>query len=140
MSKPSSCGQKWSDEEEIQLLEFVSKKLSIYQIAKKHNRTTNGIKRRLELISEKLLNDGYSLKDIIKVTGLNELDILTNKADKIKKVSGIESSLNNIKKELIEIKNALNKCSRCGRNTHNKFKCYASTHLEGWELEKSDSE
>ena len=140
MSKPSSCGQKWSDEEEVQLLELVSKKLSIYQIAKKHNRTTNGIKRRLELISEKLLNDGYSLKDIIKVTGLNELDILTNKVDKLKKVSSIESSLNDIKKELIELKNALKKCSRCGRNTHNKNECYASLHLAGWELEKSDSE
>jgi hypothetical protein len=140
MSKPSSCGQKWSDEEEIQLLELVSKKLSIYQIAKKHNRTTGGITARLKLISEKLLNDGFSIKDIIKVTGLNELDILTNKVDKLKKVSSIESSLNDIKKELIELKNALKKCSRCGRNSHNNSECYASSHLAGWELEKSDSE
>jgi hypothetical protein len=67
MSKPSSCGQKWSDEEEYKLLEELNNNLNIYQIAKNHNRTRSGITCRIKKISERLvskLNKDTRIDDI----------------------------------------------------------------------------
>ena len=40
---PSNMGQKWSDEEEILLLEELNNNIDIEIIAQKHNRTIGGI-------------------------------------------------------------------------------------------------
>ena len=48
---PSNMGQKWTDEEELLLLEELNNNIDIETISQKHNRTIGGIEcRRKEIV------------------------------------------------------------------------------------------
>ena len=51
---PSNMGQKWSNEEEILLLEELNNNIDIGIIAQKHNRTIGGINSRSKKIANKM--------------------------------------------------------------------------------------
>ena len=65
---PSNTGQKWTDEEEILLLEELNKNIDIHIIAQCHNRTTGGIEARRRVIAYKLYKNNNSMEEIILKT------------------------------------------------------------------------
>ena len=68
---PSNMGQKWSDEEEILLLEELNNNIDIETIAQKHNRTIGGINSRRQEIAYKMYLKKLSIEEIIKQTKLD---------------------------------------------------------------------
>ena len=68
---PSNMGQKWSDEEEILLLQELNDNIDIGIIAQKHNRTIGGINSRRKEIAYKMYLKQLSIEDIIKQTKLD---------------------------------------------------------------------
>jgi len=116
---PSNLGQKWSDEEEILLLEELSKNIDIQLIAQYHNRTTGGINARRREIAYKLYNNNNSMEEIILKTKLDEDQIietikkLQNNPKKcksvteIKKPFSIESEIDEMKNDIKELKNTI---------------------------------
>lgn len=73
---PSNVGKPWEDDEIVQLLKEVQRKLTIDEIAIIHKRTFGGIRSRLrELAADYHFNDGRPIEQIIKFTGLSESDI-----------------------------------------------------------------
>ena len=116
---PSNTGQKWTDEEEILLLEELSKNIDIQLIAQYHNRTTGGINARRREIAYKLYNNNNSMEEIILKTKLDEDQIietikkLQNNPKKcksvieIKKPFSIESEIDEMKNDIKELKNTI---------------------------------
>ncbi len=71
MSIPARRGKAWSEEECLKLLEAVRRKETHEQIAKKHERTTGGIRSRLrEIAADYHYYENRPLEDIVKITGL----------------------------------------------------------------------
>ena len=68
---PSNMGQKWSDEEEILLLEQLNNNIDIETIAQKHSRTIGGINCRRRDIAYKMYLKNISTEEIIKQTKLD---------------------------------------------------------------------
>jgi hypothetical protein len=68
---PSNMGQKWSDEEEILLLQELNDNVEIKIIAQNHNRTIGGINSRRQEIAYKMYLKQLSIEDIIKQTKLD---------------------------------------------------------------------
>ena len=68
---PSNMGQKWSDEEEILLLEELNNNIDIETIAQKHSRTIGGINSRRREIAYKMHLKNVSIEEIIKQTKLD---------------------------------------------------------------------
>jgi hypothetical protein len=68
---PSNMGNKWSDEEEILLLQELNDNLDIEIIAQNHNRTIGGINSRRREIAYKMYLKQLSIEDIIKQTKLD---------------------------------------------------------------------
>jgi hypothetical protein len=68
---PSNMGQKWSDEEEILLLEELNNNIDIEIIAEKHHRTIGGINSRRQEIAYKMYLKNVSFEEIIKQTKLD---------------------------------------------------------------------
>lgn len=68
---PSNMGQKWSDEEEILLLEELNNNIDIEIIAQKHSRTIGGINSRRQEIAYKMYLKNVSIEEIIKKTKLH---------------------------------------------------------------------
>ena len=107
---PSNTGQKWTDEEEILLLEELSKNIDIQLIAQYHNRTTGGINARRREIAYKLYNNNNSMEEIILKTKLDEDQIietikkLQNNPKKCKSVTEIKNPFS-IENEIDEMKN-----------------------------------
>jgi len=116
---PSNTGQKWTDEEEILLLEELSKNIDIQLIAQYHNRTTGGINARRREIAYKLYNNNNSMEEIILKTKLDEDQIietikkLQNNPKKCKSVTEIkkpfliESEIDEMKNDIKELKNTI---------------------------------
>ena len=116
---PSNTGQKWTDEEEILLLEELSKNIDIQLIAQYHNRTTGGINARRREIAYKLYSNNNSMEDIILKTKLDEDQIietikkLQNNPKKCKSVTelkptfSIESEIDEMKNDIKELKNTI---------------------------------
>ena len=116
---PSNTGQKWTDEEEILLLEELSKNIDIQLISQYHNRTTGGINARRREIAYKLYNNNNSMEEIILKTKLDEDQIietikkLQNNPKKcksvteIKKTFSIESEIDEMKNDIKELKNTI---------------------------------
>jgi hypothetical protein len=127
---PSNMGQKWSDEEEILLLEELNNNIDIEIIAQKHDRTVGGINSRRQEIAYKMYLKNVSIEEIIKKTKLdynsiqqtiekkktNNLNKHSNK-NKNEKVDNVFISINkndyrelqnnvkNMKNEIKELKN-----------------------------------
>ena len=72
---PSNKGEKWSDEEEILLLEELNNNIDIEIIAQKHKRTTGGINARRRKIAYKMYLKNVSIEEIIRQTKLDNNSI-----------------------------------------------------------------
>jgi len=111
---PSNLGKKWTDEEETELLEELSKNVEIKTIAENHNRTIGGIVSRCREIAYKMYVKGIDMNEIINKTKLDTQDILQtitkreNRKIKIKLETELENSKNNNKSsEIAELKNEI---------------------------------
>ena len=113
---PSNMGQKWSDEEEILLLEELNNNIDIEIIAQKHSRTIGGINSRRREIAYKMYLKNVSIEEIIKQTKLdyNSIEQTIQKRrnynsnknsnkNKTKEVDNIFISIN--KNDYIELQN-----------------------------------
>ena len=109
---PSNMGQKWSDEEEILLLEELNNNIDIVIIAQKHNRTIGGINSRRQEIAYKMYVKNVSIEEIIKQTKLDYNSIEqtiqkkqnnNSKKIKTKEVDNVFISIN--KNDYIELQN-----------------------------------
>jgi hypothetical protein len=129
---PSNMGQKWTDEEELLLLEELNNNIDIETISQKHNRTIGGIECRRKEIVYKMYLKKMSTEEIIKKTKLDydsikqiiekkqniskkqitekkqtkEIDnvfISINKNDYL----GLQNDVKNMKNDIIEVKNTL---------------------------------
>jgi hypothetical protein len=77
MSLPLNKGKPWGNDEIVQLLKEIQKKVSIDDIALRHKRTVGGIRSRLrEIAADYYFNDERPIEQIIKYTGLSEEEIL----------------------------------------------------------------
>ena len=112
---PSNTGQKWTNEEEILLLEELSKNINIQLIAQCHNRTTGGINARRREIAYKLYNNNNSMDEIILKTKLDRECIReiierrqNNNSKKITEIKKpLESEINEMKNDIKELKNTI---------------------------------
>jgi len=104
---PSNLGQKWSDEEEIKLLEELNKNIDIEIIALNHNRTKGGISSRCQHIAYKMYLKNISIEEIIEKTKLDEKSIKKT----IEKKKEIENPLS-IKDEIDQLKNEINELKK----------------------------
>jgi hypothetical protein len=119
---PSNMGQKWSDDEEILLLEELNNNIDIETIAQKHSRTIGGINSRRREIAYKMYFKNISIEEIIKQTKLDNNCIeqtiqkrQNNKSNKnkTKEVDNVFISIN--KNDYIELQNDV-------KNTKNDIK------------------
>jgi len=116
---PSNTGQKWTEEEDILLLEELSKNMDILLIAQCHNRTTGGINARRRTIAYNLYNKNISMEEIILKTKLDEVHIIETikklqnsskkckSVTKIKKPFSIESDIDEMKNDIKNLKNTI---------------------------------
>ena len=101
---PSNVGQIWTDDEEILLLEELSKNIDIKLIAQSHNRTIGGINARRRLIACKLYDNNIPMEEIMLKTKLAEYQIRQT----IKKHHfSIENEINEMKNDIKEVKNTM---------------------------------
>jgi hypothetical protein len=109
---PSNMGQKWSDEEEILLLEELNNNIDIEIIAQKHNRTIGGINSRRREIAYKMYLKNVSIEEIIRQTKLdnNSIEEIIKKSQnnnskkiKTKEIDNVFISIN--KNDYIELQN-----------------------------------
>jgi hypothetical protein len=126
-SYPSNTGQKWTDGEEILLLEELEENINIDLIAQRHDRTIGGINCRRKEIAYKLYNNNISIEEIINKTKLsdNQIKEIIKKKNKIKnnefleenkKDILIESEYLEIKNDIDEIKNEINEIKNILKN------------------------
>ena len=109
---PPNIGQKWTDEEELLLLDELNKNIDIELIAKTHNRTTGGINARRREIAFKLYNNNISIEEIINKTKLDKDQVMKTLQKRqtnteIKQPLSIESEIYEIKNDIKELKNTL---------------------------------
>ena len=110
---PSNMGQKWSDEEEILLLdELNNNNIDIEIIAQKHGRTIGGINSRRREIAYKMYLKNVSIEEIIRQTKLdnNSIEEIIKKRQnnnskkiKTKEIDNVFISIN--KNDYIELQN-----------------------------------
>ena len=109
---PSNMGQKWSDEEEILLLNELNNNIDIEIIAQKHSRTIGGINSRRREIAYKMYLKNVSIEEIIKKTKLDYDSIKqtierkqknNSKQTKTSEIDNVFISIN--KKDYIELQN-----------------------------------
>ena len=109
---PSNMGQKWSDEEEILLLEELNNNIDIEIIAQKHSRTIGGINSRRREIAYKMYLKNVSIEEIIRQTKLDNNSIEetikkrqnnNSKKIKTKEIDNVFISIN--KNDYIELQN-----------------------------------
>jgi hypothetical protein len=117
---PSNIGQRWTDEEEITLLDELNKNIDIEIIAQNHNRTIGGINSRCREIAYKMYLKNISMEEIIEKTKLDETNILLtidkkknydikikDKVKETKKVISIENEIFEMKNEIKELKSTI---------------------------------
>ena len=113
---PSNMGQKWSDEEEILLLEQLNNNIDIETIAQKHSRTIGGINCRRRDIAYKMYLKNISTQEIIKQTKLDydcikqiieKKQNINSKKIKTKELDNVFISIN--KNDYIELQNDVKK-------------------------------
>jgi hypothetical protein len=115
---PSNYFKKWSDEEEIELLEELNKNIDIEIIALNHNRTKGGISSRCQHIAYKMYLKNISIEEIIEKTKLDEKSIkktIEKKKEIIKKIIEKKKEIENplsIKDEIDQLKNEINELKK----------------------------
>lgn len=114
---PSNMGQRWTDEEDILLLEEISKNIDIEIIAQNHNRTTGGIISRCKDNAYKMYIKNIPMEEIILKTNLDEtqvLDIINKKQNNNKKNTEnkefilMKNDINEMKNDIKELKKNIN--------------------------------
>ena len=83
---PPSCGNRWSDNEEKELLDELSRNIDIEKIAQKHGRTIGGISARIRDIAYKMYISNFTFDKIIEATKLTreQINEIIEKKEKIK--------------------------------------------------------
>ena len=118
---PSNIGQKWSNEEEILLLEELNNNTDIQIIAQNHGRTIGGINSRRREIAYKMYLKNISILEIIKQTKLDCYNIKkiiqqrqNNKStkNKTKQLDNIFINTNNFIQIQNDIKNTKNEINQ----------------------------
>ena len=108
---PSNHLKKWSDEEEIELLEELNKNIDIEIIAQNHNRTKGGISSRCQHIAYKMYLKNISIEEIIEKTKLDKKSIkeIIEKKKEIEKkpLLTIKDEIDELKNEIKELKNTI---------------------------------
>jgi hypothetical protein len=69
---PAQAGKRWTDDETGKLLISIQKKLSIAEIATKHQRTHGAISSMLRQLAVRYIADGYDMALAQRFTGLSE--------------------------------------------------------------------
>ena len=118
LNKQNLCnvGNKWSELEEMLLIDELSENKSIDEIAKNHGRTVCGINARCKDIAYKLYRQNKPIEEITTTTKLSEIDIinhiktcqyksktLSDKKTQNIQIDDIKNDINQIKKSLKEI-------------------------------------
>ena len=109
---PSNVGQKWTDQEEILLLEELDKNININIIAQNHNRMVGGIICRQKEIAYKMYLKNSSIEEIVQKTKLDNESIKQiierkNKKNSQIKTFSIENEITEIKNDVKELKNVI---------------------------------
>lgn len=106
---PYNMGQKWSDEEEILLLEELNNNIDIEIIAQKHNRTIGGINSRRKEIAYKMYLKNVSIEEIIRQTKLdsNSIEGTIKKRQNKNDYVELQNDVKNMKNDIKQIKNTL---------------------------------
>jgi hypothetical protein len=110
---PSNVGQKWTDQEEILLLEELDKNININIIAQNHNRMIGGIISRQKEIAYKMYLKNYSIGEIVQKTKLDNesikqiIEIKNKKKHPEPKQFLIENEIVEIKNDIKELKNVI---------------------------------
>ena len=119
-SYPVNLGQRWTTEEEKQLLKELNNGLTVEQIAHIHQRTVGGICSRQRHIAYQMYLEKFSFDEITQITKLNKeviSQIIMKKnpiATAEKKLSNktcmeeMETKINTMRDEIDEIKGTLN--------------------------------
>lgn len=115
-----NVGKKWTELEEMLLLDELSENKSIDEIAKNHSRTVCGIKARCKDIAYKLYRQNRPIEEIIMTTKLSETDIikhikerqyhskmLLDKKPQNIQIDDIKNDIDQIKKSLKELFNMI---------------------------------
>ena len=93
MEADSNKGQKWTNEEELLLLQELNNNINIKSIAQSHKRTIGGINSRRRKIAFDLFNQKIPMKEIILKTKLSEdqinksISLRENKTKELQKTS-----------------------------------------------------
>ncbi len=116
-NKQNLCnvGNKWTELEEMLLIDELSENKSIDDIAKNHSRTVCGIKARCKDIAYKLYRQNRPIEEITMTTKLSETDIIKHIKERQynskmlldKKPQNIQ--IDDMKNDINEIKKSLKK-------------------------------
>jgi hypothetical protein len=117
----SNSGNKWTENEENQLLENLNKGCKIDQIAEIHGRSIGAINSRINDIAYKMHVNNIPIAEIMNKTKLEEYEIkivIENKVNNTpvkKQPTGkktMEEQIAELKKEVAELKKAVYELSR----------------------------
>ena len=92
---PARMGKAWDDHEILNLLKKIRENKTVDTIAKEHERTVGGIRSRLGVLAYEFYEEGKTIDQIKKYTGLSTEQI----ADSISKREYAKSILKNKLKE-----------------------------------------
>ena len=123
---PSNMGQKWSDEEEILLLEELNNNIDIETIAQIHSRTIGGINARRREIAYKMYLKNVSIEEIINQIKL-DYDCIKETIQKRENYNSKKLKCNN---DYIELQNDI-------KNMKNDIKVIKNTLGELVEMMKA---
>lgn len=114
-----NVGNKWTELEEMLLIDELSENKSIDEIANNHSRTVCGIKSRVKEIAYKLYRQNKPIEEIIMTTKLSEIDVIKHIKERQYKskilldkktqnkleiqIDDMNNDINEIKKSLKEI-------------------------------------
>lgn len=92
---PARMGKAWDDHETLNLLKKIRENKTVDTIAKEHERTVGGITSKLRVLAYEFYEEGKTIDQIKKYTGLSTEQI----ADSISKREYAKSILKNKLKE-----------------------------------------
>jgi len=77
---PARMGEKWTEEEEIKLIDMIQEGKTVKIVAETLQRTVTGVKYRLEELALKLLEKGYTMDQVqdmtkLKLSEINEANV-----------------------------------------------------------------
>jgi hypothetical protein len=104
---PTRMGEKWTEDEEIELITLIQEEKTLKFIAEKFQRTVSGVKYRLEELALKFLDKGYTMDQVQDMTRLKTSDIEEAKDQKNEKNKDKFSSGTSYRKQRLNDKSVL---------------------------------